>query len=324
MLLICHYCRRTINEHYATVIGGWVHCPECFAKLFSVCSICKKAISNSYMIVENDENDVPVRMCYQCHAANTYWRVNNFWPDHQTYTIIGSRRKFGVEIETAYCPSYRTLKGRYAFSAKSDASIRGVEFASSILWGDGGLEEITNFCRAARKLKWRTDRHCGLHIHCDMQNESDNAVRSVAYAYLLTEPMWRSFVNSYRANQCTYCSSLDFTSDDIENASDWFNFCSYRNRYSGINLNAYARYGTYEIRLHQGSLDSRAITSWIRVHLRFIDAMARMASKQDVIEALGTTTNEHWEAFKRIVKDPYLIKYYGRRRATRLALSSVA
>jgi len=247
------------------------------------------------------------------------WKPEKF-SSHTTFNVTGSQRMFGVEIETASCPNYRCLKGQTVFGAKYDGSIKGLEFDSPKLYGDAGLQAISDFCGMARTLNWRIDSDCGLHLHCDMREESLAVRRRVAHAYLQTNGIWRSFVNQYRANECSYCRhNMPIPRDFfalMSSESAWESFCFDTNRYSGFNFASYPRHGSFEIRLHQGSLNSRAIAAWVRIHLQFIDKVATL-NLQTISSLFNVDLPTRWVNFKRLINNSYLTRYYGRRRETR-------
>jgi hypothetical protein len=243
-----------------------------------------------------------------------------------TYTQIGSKRKFGVEIETSACGGHRSLRGNTLFGTKFDCSVNGMEFDSPILYGDEGLAEVTKICGYAADKHWEVDSDCGLHIHLDMRDESVEALKSVAYAYLLTDKVWRKLVDGYRADNCTYCRPSNRGRRNIESASDWRDYCDSQSRYELCNLNAYTRHGTYEIRLYQGSIDSVEINNWIIIHARFVDWAA--GKTLDELDAyFAGSDNIKWEGLKLILGEFPLVKYWigkrrrGRNNETRLAPS---
>jgi len=305
----CIQCGTRVPE--AMYIYGGPYCSDCFRVRYFVCNQCH----NSFPLTQRCTGGI----CYDCQRAAERWEPTPVNVAHPTYSVIGSKRAFGVEIETSACHNYVTTKGKHCFGAKFDSSIRGMEFISPILQGDQGLQSVVDFCNLAQQMGWHINSDCGLHIHCDMRGEEVRGLQNVAYAYLLTHDFWRLMVNQYRAHDCHYCRNVDYNLSDLAfNGSRWRDFCWNRDRYGYCNLSAYAKFGSYEIRLHQGSLNGRAITAWLRVHLRFIDAMAALHTMRDVRAVLGSTTTRQWQAFKQIINDNYLIRYYGRRRTNSL------
>jgi hypothetical protein len=309
----CRYCGNTRNGCVAPYEGGNWYCPECFERRWHRCAECGDLVecfdSHNFQHDTGEE----VRICGRCRQNLNVWEPTPMDVSFATYEKIGSKRKFGVEIETAECPRYRNLKGQNLFGAKFDCSISGMEFISPILYGDEGLAEIEKICDQAAERGWVVDSDCGLHIHLDMRGESVAALKSVAYAYILTDKVWRKLADSYRADNCTYCRAPGGSRARIESTSDtmesWENYCNRQDRYELCNLNAFTRHGTYEIRLYQGSIDKAEITNWIKIHTRFIDwAATKTIAELDAY--FEGNDNMKWEGVKMLLGDFPLVRYW--------------
>jgi hypothetical protein len=131
--------------------------------------------------------------------------------------------------------------------------------------------------------------------------------KSIAYAYRLTYPIWASLVNQYRAHDCRYCCAPNYSAADIVGTNNFISWCEYRNRYEFINLTAYSKHKTFEIRGHQGTLNPVEVINWIEAHLRFVEFI-----KDKPYTELATLTS--WKDLKKIL-GPDLARYYGRKRA---------
>jgi hypothetical protein len=195
-----------------------------------------------------------------------------------------------------------------------------MEFVSPILAGDEGLAEVEKFCAIATDKGYAVDGDCGYHLHVDMRGESDTVLKSVAYAYLKSDAAWRLLVDSFRANDCGYCRPADFNRASLERADDMHDWCDNWNRYSLCNLNAYPKFGSYEIRLHQGSVNAREICNWVKAHLRFVD-WAADKTLDEIDDAFGGSIADKWESLKAIFGDIDMNRYYGRVRRSRLGTS---
>jgi len=206
-----------------------------------------------------------------------YWRPKALDVSIATYKRIGSKRKFGVEIETASCGRHFDLHGKTNFGCKGDCSISGLEFDSPILYGDEGLEYIEYFMEFADDHNWNVDEDCGCHTHYDMRDESDESLFRIAYAYAHTYDFWACFVPRYRREN-GYCHELSYTLEDIRNAGQhsFSNWCLDNDRYDYINTGAYNQHITFENRLLEGSLDANDICSWITLHCRFMDHVKKL------------------------------------------------
>jgi len=225
-------------------------------------------------------------LCHTCYRDQMevatgvridYWRPKALDVSIATYKRIGSKRKFGVEIETASCGRHFDLHGKTNFGCKGDCSISGLEFDSPILYGDEGLEYIEYFMEFADDHNWNVDEDCGCHTHYDMRDESDESLFRIAYAYAHTYDFWACFVPRYRREN-GYCHELSYTLEDIRNAGQhsFSNWCLDNDRYDYINTGAYNQHITFENRLLEGSLDANDICSWITLHCRFMDHVKKL------------------------------------------------
>jgi len=247
-------------------------------------------------------------------------------PAAETYKRTITKRSFGIELETSRCPNYRSLRGQTIFGAKHDCSVSGMEFTSPILRGDEGLAAIEEFLLEAEQLEFEADSDCGYHLHIDMRGESLDVLKSVAYAYAKADSAWRMLVNTFRANDCCYCRRADFDRTRLERITDMEGmtyFCRDRERYSLCNLSAYSKFGSYEIRLYQGTLDAQEVCNWIRAHLRFVE-WAKDKTFDEIDDAFRGSGASRWESLKAIFGDIELNRYYGRVRRGNLATETVS
>jgi len=212
-----------------------------------------------------------------------------------TYHRIGSKRKYGVEIETSCCGDHEQLHGFTNFGSKGDPTISGREFDSPILYGDEGLDHISEFLALAEERDWAADSRCGCHTHYDMRDESDESLYRIAYAYKMTYPLWKRCVPRQRVNG-SYCHSPGYTLDSLERAVDrgssFREFAGNRDRYDYMNLYAYTDHGTFENRLLEGTLDVGDICNWITVNCRFMDCVKKLsfAEQRDMFNPSGQSS----------------------------------
>jgi hypothetical protein len=197
-----------------------------------------------------------------------------------TYQRVGSKRKYGVEIETSSCATHGQLRGRTNFGNKYDPTVSGREFDSPILYGDEGFDHIDEFLAFAERYYWEVNTRCGCHTHYDMRDESDTSLYRIAYAYKMTYPLWRRCVSRHRRGS-SYCHASEYTLNDIERAVDrgdeFSDFAENRERYDYVNLYAYGDHVTFENRLLEGTLDAGDICTWIAVNCRFMDRVKNLS-----------------------------------------------
>jgi hypothetical protein len=237
-----------------------------------------------------------------------------------SYSRIGSRRTFGIELETHRCPDMRTLGGprQYPFSSKTDGSIEGLEFVSQILSSDKGLTEIERFL-AAIPGSWKVNRKCGFHLHVGTDDLTDQQLCTVARSYLHCQQLWQSFVPPTRRTN-RYCKEISWTIQNLRyihgGLANFRSWAGSLDRYQWFNCAAYAKRGgqrgfcgTMEIRIHPGTLDARKVVNWTRAHCRFIDYAAGL-SFDEVPTALGQTCQEQFSKLCVIWHDRALSRHF--------------
>jgi hypothetical protein len=213
--------------------------------------------------------------------------------------MIGSTRRYGIELETSECRGFYELKGSTIWECKSDCSIAGKEFVTPVLVGDEGLIEIENFCSIANQRRWRVNHYCGYHAHFDVTRESWESLRSIAYAYRLTYPMWCRFVPEDRAHN-SYAGAPEYELDkvaSIRSASDWDYFVGARDRFEFVNWRSYLVHGSCEVRSHAGTLNAEEVCNWIMLHAKFIDLASGMTI-EELAEKFGGTPAKQFSYFE--------------------------
>jgi len=302
-LFRCGECGQRKPRSRFSVANGI--CLACFDQKYCFCEECGEVLrrrvrGHSYYGPFECVNVYRGQVvCYRCLARLRAPCGQECWPRKAsdvsiaTYNRIGSKRKYGVEIETAECARHRDLHGHTKFGCKGDCSIPGLEFDSPILYGDEGLDCIAKFLRYAVRHGWDTDEQCGCHTHYDMRGESYEQLCSMAYAYRKTLALWEAFVSPHRRNGVYSCppewtcsdfkhcvANCDFnrTITGLDDSAKFTELVDYLEceRYEAINLRAHQDHWTFEVRMLEGTCDASVICNWITTHCRFIDAVKDM------------------------------------------------
>ena len=269
----CEHCGDEVRRNSVYEFDGSDYCSDCFSDLFFTCDGCSDDFHTEDRFCTDDGQYC--ESCYENRQRVNDWEEGHFFPSDEFHEV-GSNRAFGVELETATCPDYGTLQGETPFGCKHDGSIGGMEFVSPILSSDKGLESIRAFCKLARNFT--VDSHCGYHAHFDLRDLTLAQRKAVAYAYALTAEVWSAMVPKTRRSN-HYCNKIDWSPDDIcaiKTDLDWRKFCGMYSRYTWLNVAAYNQHGTLEIRNHSATLSADKVCNWVKVHLRFIDAVSTM------------------------------------------------
>lgn len=206
------------------------------------------------------------------------WDSGVFEKPNTAYDRIGSTRRFGIELEFDDLPNDALdIEDRTIFGAKEDGSVNGGEFISPILYGDDGLAECEDFCDLARLNEFQVGRNCGFHLHCDMPEEGVDSFKRVVLAYHYTYDFWKG-TSDIGNNRRTYCEAHKFSANDIETSGesqyDVKHWATSFSRYAWFNVDAYDKFGTVEIRVHEGTRKKADVVNWVIAHARFVDEVS--------------------------------------------------
>lgn len=114
-----------------------------------------------------------------------------------------------------------------------------------------GYKKLEKLCRILNDFDAKIDRECGLHVHLDYHGLNPKELPKVGNHFAKFLPMLTKFVPVSRRDN-DYC--LPIVSDT--------------KRYSAINLTAFNRHETIEVRLHGGSTNFEKIKNWIELLVR--------------------------------------------------------
>jgi len=304
--MICHCCGAQLAlENEPILYEGNYLCHHCWVAITGVtCCDCQCVRRVNQMVYFNG-----FPYCIRC-AKKPNWKMGKDVIGH-TFDEIGSKRRYGVELEVHQCSHHHRLRGKTCFGAKDDGT-RGVskEFVSPILQGDEGLRAIRDLCDNSKGFT--VNHTCGYHLHIDCTDLTEDQCKSVALAYNMTYEVWASFVNQKRRDN-RYCKMHEWSYYDILNYS-WNNLLNnIYTRYTWANWDAYKLHHTLEIRLHPGTLDKGKIINWVKAHLRFVDYFLKFTPQQTYNMLNDLNNDQLFEFTCDIWNDSKLSKYYKRR-----------
>lgn len=217
--------------------------------------------------------------------------------------IPNANFSFGVEIELVNmtqgrCASTLVNAGHEAFEERynhntqrywkivSDSSLRGrngtAEAVSPVLRGQQGANELRSVMKALRDGGARTNSSCGQHIHIGVDHlnrlQQANVIslhhhwNSAFDAYVLESRLNTTFSRKRTSVRTRELADrwATGTAQDIADLSRRM-ACD---RYQNLNVASYHKYGTFEFRMHHGSLNGKNTTAWIALHTAFIQAVA--------------------------------------------------
>lgn len=204
----------------------------------------------------------------------------------------------GVEIEF-FCPveedqvaeafrqanldRYVTLKGDGSITPTGDCT--GYEIA--VLTLQHKYKSILQkVCSVLSLLNAQVNTSCGLHVHIDCRKRNVREVYTRMYG--VQNLLYALMPQSRRDN--TYCLKAEHAFfDDQVNVSS---------RYRGINLQAFLKFHTLEIRMHAGTTQASKIINWVELLLAVSDAKVMGRCK----------TVEELQSYLKLDKD--LVSYF--------------
>lgn len=249
-------------------------------------------------------------ICKQCKAARIARRRAE-WAAREAAseaapiaTTPNTGRRFGIELEVISPISHVALgqkltdAGLVGWRVKYDGSLSGggAEIVSPVLQGDDGREQVRKVCRVLRQANCTVNRSCGLHVHHEIRDMTIGQVKGLARLWSDNQDVIDGLVApSRRGGTNTYCgrlSSHDLASlarcDRLERVSQHVT-----TRYRTLNLASYGRYGTVEIRQHQGTMDAEKVLTWLAFGQAMIEAARsqtafRSSRASDLVSNLTT------------------------------------
>lgn len=198
-----------------------------------------------------------------------------------TGSPLGITRKFGVEIECNIPGGYHGATADRlrallptGWRVKSDGSLNssGVELVGPPLRGEDGFTQLRTVCEALATVGATVDRRCGLHVHHEVQDIGRDGLVHFVRSWSANQSLLDWLVSPSRrsAAQPYYCRSWS----DTELRGLSATRLTPANRYKTVNTQSFSKYGTVEIRQHQGTLSYRKIEAWIKLAQGILDTVA--------------------------------------------------
>lgn len=231
---------------------------------------------------------------------------------------LSSERRFGVEIEcnritrqqaydalvaagiAAELETYNhSTRGYWKVITDGSVSGTGLEIVSPILTGEAGITEMKLVMATLKAAGAGVDRSCGMHVHHDAGDLSPEVLARFVSSYIDNQRFIDRFVSRSRrstgsARWCRPISEHEKT-NILRTISDDRSGLGRYDRYRSINVASYPRYGTIEVRQHQGSLDGRKAEAWVRLGQSLVFAAQAMTASEapllvaDSVESLLST-----------------------------------
>lgn len=217
-------------------------------------------------------------------------------------TSVRSGRKFGVEIEyigtrdalaaemTARGLRVRNESYTHRVMAEwkivTDGSLmRGYELVSPPLRGADGLRQLKLACEALAAAGCTVDSSCGLHVHHDVSDLTAAHLGRLFRAWSNNQPSTDMLVARSRRGSRWAQPLRETEVQTVERLPSMergiaTNHFRYTDRYRALNVACFPRYGTVEVRQHQGTLNYSKIAAWIAFGQAFV-ALAKSDAPTD-------------------------------------------
>lgn len=146
---------------------------------------------------------------------------------------------------------------------KEDGSLRadeddpnGICREVCITYKTGDEQKVIDLCSALYKRAY-VNNSCGTHVHFDMRDVDEKTVKQYGHRLARCVPALRFLLpKSRRTNKHCLDNINDFHSAGPSGGNA---------RYSFVNLQAYVKYKTIEVRGHSGTLNAEKILNWIKL-----------------------------------------------------------
>jgi hypothetical protein len=166
------------------------------------------------------------------------------------------------EAETDFAYSIRALGLAKYIVIKTDGSLRrnnddpsGIPREITLTYRKGNEKAVEDFCRTLQGRAY-VNQSCGTHVHFDMRHLSASEATMYGERLARCVPALKVML-PYARRSSQYCcnNTINSTAHDPNNGQ----------KYAFVNLAAYSKYKTIEIRGHSGTINAAKILNWIKV-----------------------------------------------------------
>lgn len=246
------------------------------------------------------------RQCGRCYAASNY-TPSRYGPDvPETHDENPHHWAVGVEIEFKSPGIPRLAQWG---TLKRDGSVydswpvhAGHEFASIPLKGDAVFAMLRETCAEITRVGGFVDSQCGVHVHLDVHGLPDNERKRILRYWAAFEEYFYALVAPSRKHN-EYCQSIKLRQP--RGRRERYLPRGRRERYLSLNRMAFEKYGTFEVRLHHGSLDAAELCDWVSILCQAFSGFARTPvtpHRLDMIQSM--TPRERQETLRRLCRVP--------------------
>ena len=183
-----------------------------------------------------------------------------------SYALRNAMVEQGLQCEVEGY-NHDTRQGQWKIVSDSSLSSGGCELVSPPLSGESGREQIRKACAALAAVDGWADSSCGLHVHHEVTGmEVRDFGRLFRFWHNSIFAIEKLVAKSRRNGEWGKRLS-DAEVSSIERLSRMSactrSFTERFDRYRALNVQSYPRYGTVEVRIHQGTVNAEKIIQWV-------------------------------------------------------------
>lgn len=208
--------------------------------------------------------DFPVNIEGYNHQQRPHWKLITDSSVNGT-GVSGAACECDPDDDDCECDQY-----------ESDEDGQGLEAVSPILQGSDGYDQVKTMVAAMRAAGGAIDRSCGFHVHHDVRDMNADQVTYLLSFYMDNQKVIDTMLApSRRTNHHNqWCGGhSDHERETVKRLAKAGNgFNEYYERYRTINVQSFARYGSIEIRQHQGTLNYQKIVNWVKFGQAIVEA----------------------------------------------------
>lgn len=156
------------------------------------------------------------------------------------------------------------------------------EVVSPILEGKQGFAQLEAVVKAIHSVGATTNRSTGLHVHVEAADLTGEEVARVVEFYSSNQTTIDNMVSVSRRNNRYANKYSAYQLRAIKQAAqtDKDSLRNFANKYTVVNIAPLFSYGTIEFRQHQGSVNGKKISNWVKFVMGVVNG-AQMVSDLD-------------------------------------------
>ena len=295
----CYECGDELDQNDCSVIGDNSYCYDCRSgEIWNSISIRPHVRSTATNKLSTKGFSVGVEI--ECHNIN----------------MIDDYTEFNGVNETEKDYLFKTV------GAKEDGSLyseTGVEFYTKPTNNNATFKAVETITRALKESGFNVDTDCGLHIHLGGSKITSAQNRhKILIAYAIYKDALFDYIHPSRKGE-SYCDSKRFLLipemflKKARTDPKWYFRKFIGDTSSILNMYAYEKHGTLEVRSYEGTINRDEIINWIKLNVALFD----FAIKCSYDELLNLTGSFNELKKKVLIAYDGLTNYYERRHRAR-------